>query len=134
MRKLIAVAGLATLVACNQSEPAPEAEPTVEETAAPVSYTANGSPSGAYIATEADGTATTTTLNADGTYIDTDAEGNTLAEGTWAVRDGKTCFTPTTEGVEPMCFTEGAVGADGSFTATPDSGDPVTVKPVPPIG
>jgi hypothetical protein len=45
------------------------------------------------------------------------------------VADGKTCFDP--DGDEgPTCYTETAVGADGSFTATPDKGDPVTVKKI----
>ena len=60
---------------------------------------------------------------------DSDAEGNVVAEGSWAVVDGKTCFTPTTEGVEAMCFTESEPAEDGSFTATPDEGGPVTVRP-----
>ena len=128
MKKLIVVTGLAMLVvACNQSEPAPEPEPT--ETEAPAATAANGSPAGTYEATAADGTVTTSTLNADGTYVDTAADGTVLAEGTWAVTDGKTCFTPTTGGVEAMCYTETAPAADGSFTATPDSGEPVTVRP-----
>lgn len=128
MRKLLAVTGLAMLVvACNQSEPAPEPEPT--ETEAPALTAANGSPAGTYEVTAADGTLTTSTLNADGTYVDAAADGSVLAEGTWAVTDGKTCFTPTTEGAEAMCYTETAPAADGSFTATPDSGEPVTVRP-----
>jgi hypothetical protein len=128
MKKLIAVAGFALLVvACSESEPAPEPEPTATE--APAVTAANGSPAGAYEVTAADGTVTTSTLNVDGTYVDTAADGSVLAEGTWAVTDGKTCFTPTTEGEEAMCYTETPPGADGSFTATPDSGEPVTVRP-----
>lgn len=130
MRRLVlALVPLTVLAACS-SEPAEE--PATEETAAaeaPAMTAANGSPAGAYEATAADGSVTTTTLNADGTYTDVDADGKTVAEGTWAVTDGKTCFTPTTEGVEPMCYTETAPAADGSFTATPDEGDPVTVRP-----
>ena len=124
-RSILALVPLTVLAACS-SEPAEE--PVAEETVAAVTA-ANGSPAGAYEATAADGTVTTTTLNADGTYTDVDAEGTTVAEGTWAVTDGKTCFTPTTEGVTPMCYTESAPAADGSFTATPDEGDPVTVRP-----
>ena len=124
-RSILALVPLTVLAACS-SEPAEE--PVAEETVAAVTA-ANGSPAGAYEATAADGTVTTTTLNADGTYTDVDAEGTTVAEGTWAVTDGKTCFTPTTEGVTPMCYTESAPAADGSVTATPDEGDPVTVRP-----
>lgn len=127
MKKIVIAAGLVALAACNQAEPAPE--PTEAATEAAVPTAANGSPPGAYTATGPDGTVTTTTLNADGTYTDVDADGEVVAEGTWAVVDGKTCFTPTTEGVEAMCYTETAPAADGSFTATPDEGDPVTVKP-----
>ena len=130
MRRIVlALVPLTILAACS-SEPAEE--PAAEETAAaevPAPTAANGSPAGAYEATAADGSVTTTTLNADGTYTDTDAKGATVAEGTWAVTDGKTCFSPTTEGVEAMCYTETAPAADGSFTATPDKGEPVTVRP-----
>jgi hypothetical protein len=130
MRRIVlALVPLTILAACS-SEPAEE--PATEDTAAteaPAVTSANGSPAGVYEATAPDGTVTTTTLNADGTYTDVDAEGATVAEGTWAVTDGKTCFSPTTEGVEAMCFTETAPAADGSFTATPDEGDPVTVRP-----
>jgi len=125
-RVVLALLPLTILAACS-SEPAEE--PVAEETAAAVPTAANGSPAGAYEVTAADGTVTTTTLNADGTYADVDGEGTTVAEGTWAVADGKTCFTPTTEGVTPMCYTESPPAADGSFTATPDEGDPVTVRP-----
>ncbi|KUO54754.1 MAG: hypothetical protein APF82_07225 [Sphingomonadales bacterium BRH_c42] len=116
-----------TLAAC---QPEPAAEPVVEEAAeaAPVTV-ANGTPVGTFAVTNADGTAGTTVINADGTYTDTDSEGNLVAEGTWAVVEGKTCFTPTTEGQTAMCYTESAPAEDGSFTATPDEGDPVTVRP-----
>jgi hypothetical protein len=125
MKKLLILSLAGVLAACQQ-QPAPE--PTASETAA-APVTANGSPAGVYDATAKDGTVTVSTLNADGSYTDADASGKVTAEGTWAVTDGKTCFTPTTEGVEAMCYTEAAPGADGSFTATPDKGDPVTVKP-----
>lgn len=105
-------------------------ESVIEEPAVPT--VANGSPPGTYTATAADGSVMTTVINADGTYTDTDAEGTLVAEGSWAVVDGKTCFTPTTEGVTAMCFSESEPAEDGSFTATPDEGDPVTVRPAAP--
>lgn len=121
--------GLVGLAACSKPAPDPAPEPVTEETAAPMPTAANGSAPGTYEVVAADGTVGTTVLNADGTYADTDADGNLVAEGTWAVADGKTCFTPTTEGAEAMCFAETAPAEDGSFTATPDSGEPVTVRP-----
>lgn len=130
MKKLIALAAVLALAAC--AEPAQQEEAAAPAaTEAPAVAVANGSPPGTYEATGPDGTVGTTVINADGTYTDTAADGTVVAEGTWAVVDGKTCFTPTTEGMEPMCFTESAPAEDGSFTATPDSGDPVTVRPVP---
>jgi len=126
MKKIVLIAGLLALGAC-QSEPAEEPAPEVTE--APAMTSANGSPAGMYDATAPDGTVTTTTINADGTYSDVDADGAVIAEGNWAVTDGKTCFNPTTEGVAAMCYAETAPGEDGSFTATPDEGDAVVVKP-----
>lgn len=128
MKRLLMVSLVGTLAAC---QPEPEAEPVVEEVVevAPVTV-ANGTPVGTFAVTYADGTEGTAVINADGTYSDSDADGALTEEGTWAVVDGKTCFTPTTEGREAMCFTESAPGDDGSFTATPDEGDPVTVRPI----
>jgi len=130
MRSIIlALVPLTVLAACS-SEPAEQ--PATEDTATAepsVATSANGSVAGTYEATAADGTVTITTLNADGTFKDTDTTGAAVAEGTWAVTDGKTCFSPTTEGATPMCYTESTPAADGSFIATPDEGDPLTVKP-----
>jgi len=127
MKKLILLAGITALAACSKAE-APAEEEAPVEAAAPVTV-ANGTPVGTFTVTAADGTESTAVINADGTYRDTDADGKVVAEGTWAVTEGKTCFTPSTEGAEAMCYTESAPAADGSFTATPDKGDPVTVQP-----
>ncbi|QUL38620.1 hypothetical protein [Erythrobacter sp. JK5] len=132
MKKFATLACTGILVACQPSAPEePVAEETVVEEPA-VATVANGSPAGTYIATAADGSETTTVINADGTYSDTASDGTLIAEGNWAVADGKTCFTPTNEGATAMCFTESEPAEDGSFTATPDEGDPVTVRPAPP--
>lgn len=130
MKKILACAAMLALAACGQAEkPAEDTAAATSEATSTIPTVANGSPPGTYEATAADGTVTTTVINADGTYTDTDSSGKVTAQGAWAVKDGKTCFTPTTEGVEAMCFTETAPAADGSFTATPDKGDPVTVRP-----
>lgn len=128
MRKIACLAVPLLLAACS-SEPAEEAAVEEPFETQAVMTAANGSPPGSYTVTAANGTVTTTELKADGTYVDTAADGTVVAEGSWTVTDGKTCFTPTTEGVDAMCYTETAPAADGSFTATPDEGDPVTVAP-----
>lgn len=132
MRALALVLAPLLLAGCS-SEPAEDVsadEAAMADTADSGMVTMNGSTPGTYQVTDSEGTVTTTVLNADGTYSDTAADGSLLAEGTWAVTDNKTCFTPTTEGVEPMCYTESIPGADGSFAATPEEGEAVQVKPV----
>jgi hypothetical protein len=130
MRKiLIAMAIVPLALSACSSEPAePPADEASAEPAAPGS-SANGSPPGTYQVAAPDGTVSMTTLNADGTYTDFDAEGAVIAEGTFAVVDGKSCFTPTTEGVTPMCYEESTPGPDGAFTATGDDGTSVMVSP-----
>jgi hypothetical protein len=130
MRLLVIAASLAVLAACG---PAPKKEPAAEETVAaePAAMTtANGTVAGTYMVTGPDGSEATSVLNADGTFTDTAADG-TVSEGTWAVVDGKTCFTAKEEGATPECWTEAAPGEDGSFTATSDAGATVTVRPAP---
>lgn len=135
-RLLLVAAAAAALTACSQSTK------TSDEAAAPESnevtanadtstqtamVTANGTTPGTFDVTAKDGTRSQTTLNADGTYTDVDSSGKEVAHGTWNVADGKTCFDP--EGDEgPTCWSETAPAADGSFTATSDKGDVVTVK------
>lgn len=129
MKRLIAVGLIGVLAACGQKPAeAPATEEAPVEEAAPVTV-ANGTPPGVFDVTAADGSTMVATINADGTYVDTGSDGAVIEEGTWEVKDGKTCFSPTTEGAKPMCWTETEPGEDGSFTATPDEGDPVTVKP-----
>jgi hypothetical protein len=132
MRRLAFLIAPLVLASCSneQTEGTPVNEPASFESEAASMVTANGSKPGAYEVTDSDGTVSRTVLNADGTYTDTAADGSVVAEGTWTVTDGKTCFAPSTEGVEAMCFTETAPATDGSFTATPDNGEPVTVRPL----
>ena len=135
-RLFLAAAAMAALTACNQDAADSDntalaaANDTAAETqnsAATDRMTANGTTPGTFEVTAADGTKGKTVLNADGTYTDSDASGKETAQGAWSVTDGKTCFDP--EGDEgPTCWTETAPAADGSFTATSDKGEVVTVK------
>lgn len=131
MKKLVLMAALAMLSACSQN-----AEQSKENAAAPAETTApaapattadSGTPPGTYDVKMADGTMGTTTINADGTYADTDAKGK-VVKGLFAQHDGKDCFDP--EGDAPgMCWAVSKPEADGSFTATADDGTVVTVAP-----
>lgn len=131
MRLLIIAASLTVLTACGQQAaeaPAPEEAAPAAEAAALA--TANGAPTGTYTVASADGTVLgTSTIKDDGTYSDTAPDGKSM-EGTWAVVEGKTCFTLKEEGAKPECWTENAPAADGSFTATSDTGETVKVTPV----
>jgi hypothetical protein len=92
--------------------------------AAAAMVTANGSPPGSYDVTDKKGTKSVAKLMADGTFVDTDAKGKEIDKGTWNVTNGKTCFT----GKNAACYKESPVGPDGSFTATSNKGETVTVK------
>lgn len=123
MRIIVAFAAVAALAACG--EPAPE--PVAEETTAPEPMAEAGVTPGVYDAFDADGPAGTTTINADGTYIDVDADG-TERRGTYVRRSGQDCFDPDGDEAE-VCWTVGAPAADGSFTATSPEGMELTIRP-----
>src|SRR3982751_6164856 len=94
---LVIAAAAAALTACQK---APDASnEAASNSAAPAAtpaamVTANGSGPGTYEVTAKDGTKSQSVLNADGTYVDTDASGKETGRGTWNVTDGKTCFDP----------------------------------------
>ncbi|MBL0916830.1 MAG: hypothetical protein IBJ13_15410 [Sphingopyxis sp.] len=128
MKKLAWIAAFSLLAACSQkAEETKEvaAEPAAEATPAPAAD--SGTQPGTYDVKMADGSMATTTINADGTYVDTDPKGKEV-KGLYASHDGKDCFDP--EGDEMgMCWAVSKPGADGSFTATADDGTVVTVTP-----
>ena len=131
---LIATAAAAISVtgcqkAANTSDNATAPEAANASVATPAAMvTANGSTPGLFEVTQKNGTKGQSRLNADGTYTDMDAKGKVTAKGTWDVTGGKTCFHP--EGKAADCYTETAPGPDGSFTATSEKGETVTVKKI----
>ena len=128
MKKIVLLAALSMLAACSQKTEEKKETPTepVAE-AAPAPAAESGTAPGTYDVKMADGTMGTTTINADGTYVDTDAKGKQV-KGLYATHDGKDCFDP--EGDEMgMCWAVSKPAADGSFTATADDGTVVTVTP-----
>ena len=128
MKKFALLAAVAVLTAACSQE-AEEADVADETATAPMpeETTAATTAPGTYDVTMADGTTGTTTINADGTYVDTDAEGNET-RGTFANKNGQDCFDPECDDPEE-CWTVSTAGADGSFTATGPDGTTVTVKP-----
>ncbi len=121
MKRFAIALGAITLAACSNTAP----EASQGDTAA-VEISA-----GSYDVTQADGSRMISVLNANGSYTDS-VTGAVVESGTWENKDGgSTCFTPA-EGSsgKPTCFTFGTTGADGSFTATPDSGDPIKIKKI----
>jgi len=139
MKKLALLAGVALLAACGSKQEAASPEAAASDTmpidvsagtaATPAAgaTTANGSPVGSYDVTMPDGKTGTSTLLADGTYVDRDTNDKVTQKGTWSVKEGKTCFVP--EGKPEECYTEGARNADGSFDAVGPDGKVTKVKP-----
>ncbi len=127
MKKLVMIAALSALAACSQqAEKTAEADTAPVEAAAPVA-TDSASLVGDFEVETADGKMAKTTINADGTYIDTGPDGKEI-KGKFAMKDGKECFDPDGDEAE-ACWTSTKPGADGSFTSTSDKGETVTVTP-----
>lgn len=129
MQKLMIVAACAALAACgSKEEPAPE---PVETATAATDTTTASQMAGSYEVKAANGMTTTQTLNADGTYVDTDTAGKEVETGTWRQQGEQLCYTAT--GGTEECFTGGAAGPDGSFEVRDAAGTVVaSVKKVVP--
>lgn len=131
MKKLIAVAVLATLAACQQQAAAPAPEATPEAAAAPAVTTvaADGKPStGTFKITRDDGAVYTEVVNADGTYTSTDAEGKVSETGKWEQKSPtEYCTTSDKEGSKQVCHKEG-IDASGKWTSTDPEGKTGTVE------
>ena len=136
MKKIILVAGAATLAACtpNEGEEA-ETEEAVEETA--MEEVAEGpGMAGTYTVYDAEGElAGTAEHRADGTFTFTDAvpeEGSDgITEGMWENRDGMMCADATeAEGEEdtgPRCWSKADAPDDqGRDVWTSDDEEPIT--------
>lgn len=127
MKKILAIAVIASLAACAEADTEADteiaAEPATEEIAiAPGTVTP-----GNYVVTGDFAGESPFTINADGTWTSVDEEGNPES-GTSEIVNGQICFT--TEGeTEAECWTNGEVAEDGSFTSVGPEGRTVTVTP-----
>lgn len=127
MKKLTIAAACVVLAACNKAEapPAPtETTPAAMETASAADM------AGTYEVTMEDGAVVMSTLNADGTYVDT-TDGAETESGTWRADGDKTCFDPEGDAPEE-CSATSAPAADGSFKVLDEMGKEtgVTVRKV----
>ena len=129
MNKFVLLASVALLASCGAKKDdaaagtATDAAMATEAATAPV---VSATP-GVYDVTNPDGTKSMDALMDDGTYVSRDSAGKVSDKGTWASKDGKTCFTP--QGKAEACYTEGARAADGSFSATGADGKVTQVAP-----
>ena len=101
------------LAACNQerSEPEPAQQASSPEEIA-----------GIYEATLADGSTIRHTLNDDGTYLDTDSDGNPVESGSWRLEGTQLCYDP--EGSEPeACYYQGAAKSVTRIEAEPPTAE-----------
>ena len=135
MKKLIAMAALASLAACSQ--PAPEPETAATEAAAPAATetvattAADGKSSvGMFKVTTSEGVEFMEDVKADGTYSQTDKDGKVVETGKWVQKSPtEYCTTADTEGAVEKCNVEG-VDAAGVWTSKNAEGQVATVERV----
>ena len=134
MKKFFVIAACSALAACggNDAEDVPEPVDTTVGTTtnAPAGSTdtaSAGQMAGAYELTTEDGTVVRQQINADGTYVDRDLEGNEVTRGTWRQQGSQLCYDAAGSAPEE-CWTGGTPGADGSFEATAADGRTVTIR------
>ncbi len=127
MKRIVLLAAVAALSACSQQAEETKETAAPAETTAPAAPASTGTPPGDYEVKMADGTIASTTINSDGTYVNTDPKGKAV-KGKLTHKDGKDCFDP--DGDEAgACRSLSLTAADGSFTSTAPDGTAVTVTP-----
>ena len=140
MKRIVIVAALAALAACSEAETeadtaAAETEATKEVAAAPAEATsgiaADGQPTpGMYRITTADGQVFMEEVKADGTYVQTDADGKVVETGKWNQKSPtQYCYTKDEEGAVEECNTE-SMDAQGVWTSTGPEGKTAKVERV----
>ena len=133
MKNFALLVGVALLASCGAKKEAaaPDAMASADATmpmdAGSTAAVVPNHAAGSFDVTGPDGTKTVTTTMADGTYVERDANDKVIAKGKSAVKGDKMCFMP--EGKPEECYTETAVAADGSFTATGADGKTSMIKP-----
>lgn len=127
---LLLVALATALSACGAPPEIDEAADDSSPAASPAAYVMG--PGKYAIGSEETGYATTE-VNADGTYIDRDADGAPVGRGTWRDDRGMACFDPSGDGPEEQerCWTNSELKEDGSFVSTLEDGSAsYTIRPL----
>ena len=134
MKRIIVIAALASVAACSEPAPAPEAttEAAAEATTAAVAETvaADGKPSvGVYKVTASDGRVFNEEVKPDGTYVQTQ-DGKVVETGKWVQKSPtQYCTTKDEAGAAERCNTE-QIDANGVWTSVDPDGKTATVERV----
>ncbi len=127
-RFLILSCAALALASCGKKDEAPVVVQSDTVVATDAAVAAALPTAGVYEVTDAAGKKLgTSTINADGSFAD-DMVGAKRVAGLVKMIDGKTCFDPSGK-AEAECYTDSAIAADGSFTATDAKGAVLTVRP-----
>lgn len=128
MRKIMMIAAVAALGACSKpaEEPAAPASSAAAEAAPAAAAIIQA---GDYTFVDKDKKQGKLTIAADNTYSVTWPNGTT-AKGTVSEKDGKGCYDEEGDKVPTLCWKNDPPAADGTWTATSDDGQVVTVTRV----
>lgn len=129
MRIVIAIAAVAALGACSkpaEETTAPATTPAAAE-AAPAAVAIIQA--GEYTFLDKDKKQGTLSIAADNTYSVTWPDG-TAQKGVASEKDGKGCYDPEGDKDPTLCWKSDPPAADGTWTATSDDGQVVTVTRV----
>ena len=129
MKKILLIAGIAALAACGQKENAPAANDANAAAAAPVTPAEFQLNETTWTFTDKDGQAVQETIDASGNYVATSGA-KQMDRGTSAMKDGKACFTSTTDKSGETCWTVQPVAIGSSMNTTSDKGEKLTVMRV----
>lgn len=125
IRSIVGLAGVTALAACGgETAQEVDAEPVSTAVEPEASMAADGKPAeGFYRAVDETGFFLIEELREDGTYLFTDADGNTIEQGTYVQKKPQLpCFTPQGEGAVEKCYLDD-MGEDGVWRTTdPDTG------------
>lgn len=129
MRIIMMIAAVAALGACSKPAEEPAATETTVAAAESAPAASGGIQAGDYTFVDKDKKQNKITIGADNTYTVTWADGS-VQKGTVSDKDGKACYDEEGDKVPTLCWKNDPPAADGTWTATSDDGQVVTVTRV----